>query len=241
MSDFKYKTCFVSYQIKMNSVTPIMHSLKQKVIIRIPFYLLVFWLICIPQFLSGQVEINLPSHLNITLNDSEFLPTETWNDSLIDEAQNGHIRYEIVTTYRNLSAVTTRIRIPQFYSLPEVMRQIVIYYYLLNNESERRNETLYIYPFFTNINSNPAIICDYKADGEFSLIMTEWPAVPVPPQPIPEHKFLYNQLIEADLSELASRDSIPDEIFKRVAEENNISVSRLREIYQLVKLWQLSQ
>jgi hypothetical protein len=194
-----------------------------------------------PRYLPAQIEVKLPSELYIYVNNIEFDPTEAWNDSLISEARNAHIKYEIATTFRNFSVVTTRIRIPQFYTIPEVMRQIIIYYYMLNDETERKNETVYIYPFFIDIHKQPAIICTYEPQNKINMTVSGWQTVPRPEQPIPEHKFLYNQLIEADLKELTSRDNIPDEIYEKVAAENAISVDELRKIYQSVKLWQLSE
>ena len=204
-------------------------------------WLIFVLLLFIPEFIPAQIEVKLPSRINVTINNSEFEPSETWNDSLIEEAARGHIRYEIVSTYRNLSNVTTRIRIPQFYTLPEVMRQIIIYYCLLNDESDRQNEILLIYPFFMDIHQRPLIICTYEKENQFNLTISEWQTVPIPQPPIPEHKFLYNQLIEADLTELTSRDTIPDEIYEQVADKNNVSVDQLQRIYQSVKLWQLAQ
>ena len=198
-------------------------------------------LLIFPESLPAQIEIQLPSEIYVKVNEKDFIPTETWNDSLIDEANNAYIRYEIVTTYRNLSAVTTRIRIPQFYTLPEMIRQIILYYYLLSSEEERKNETVFIYPFFKDIQDQPLLICTYKPKSSINITMSEWHTVPVPPQPSPEYKYLYNQLIEADFKELRSRDKIPDEIFEKVARENEIGVEQLYKVYQSVKLWQLSQ
>jgi hypothetical protein len=199
------------------------------------------FLVLLCSTLPAQVDIQLPSELQLYVNESEFIPTEAWTDSLIEEAENAYIRYEIVTTFRSLSAVTTRIRIPQFYTLPEVIRQVVLYYALLNNENERTNETLFIYPFFKNINDPPLIICTYESTGNIEVTVMSWPTVPRPGKPVPEHRFIYNQLIEADLSDLNSRDTIADEVYEKIAGENNISVDELEKIYQSVKLWQLSQ
>jgi len=198
-------------------------------------------LLIIPAYAGAQLQIQLPSEIYVTINDSLFEPSESWMDSLIDESRSGLIKYEIITAHRNGSFVQTKVRIPQFFSIPEIVRQVIYYYALLGDEHVRKYEQVHIYPFFTSTYKNADIVCSYLAEGIYTIRIYRWQQVPIPGQPIPEDKYLFNLLVDAAVSQLDKKEDIPDVIYEKVSRENNISIKKLRDIYQRVKLWQMAQ
>ena len=194
-----------------------------------------------PGMIFSQPEVSLPSEINILIDNYVFDPSEAWTDSLISEARTGYLRYEIISTYRVSHQIQTKIRVPQFFTFKQVIRQIVFYYGLLDSEDARKCEKLLIYPFFCNIEDNPAAQCTYVKEGWYKFEVNYWNTVDVPKTPGPENKFLYNQLIESSMTELGDIDGISEKILKKIAAENNISVDKLQKIYEEVKLWQLAQ
>jgi hypothetical protein len=189
----------------------------------------------------AQPEIILPAEVNIIINDSVFDPSESWTDSLITEAQAGYLRYEIASTYRQSSKIQTKIRIPQFFTFSQVIRQIVFYYALLSDDDSRKIEELWIYPFFSALDEKPSVICNCLKNGWYQITLNGWNTISVSNIPSPEEKYLYNQLVDSAMTEFGDRDGISDAIFEVVAEENNISIEKLKKIYESVKLWMLAQ
>jgi len=189
----------------------------------------------------SQPEIILPAEVNIIINDSVFDPSESSTDSLISEAQSGYLRYEIASTYRQSLKIQTKVRIPQIFTISQVIRQIVFYYGLLSDENARKTEELWIYPFFSDLDKEPAAICTCLKNGWFELKLNEWTTINVSKIPSPEEKYLYNQLVDSAMTEFGDRDGISDGIFKIVAKENDISIEKLQKIYEAVKLWMLAQ
>ena len=194
-----------------------------------------------PGMIFSQPEVSLPGEINILIDNYVFDPSESWTDSLISEARTGYLRYEIVSTCRGLNQIQTKIRVPQFFTFKQVIRQIVLYYGLLNDEDARKCEKLLIYPFFCNIEDTSAAQCIYVKEGWYKFEVNYWNIVDVPNAPGPENKFLYNQLIESSMADFGDRDGISEKILKKIAAENNISVDELQKIYEEVKLWQLAQ
>ncbi len=194
-----------------------------------------------PGMIFSQPEVSLPREINIMIDDYVFDPSETWTDSLISEARAGYLRYEIISTYRGSNQIQTKIRVPQFLTFKQVIRQVVFYYGMLDNEDARKCEKLLIYPFFCDIEDTPAARCTYIKEGWHKFEVNYWKTVDVPNTPGPENKFIYNQLIDSAMTELGDRDGISEIIFIKIAAENNISVDDLHKIYEEVKLWQLAQ
>jgi len=203
------------------------------------FFILFIFLAFTP--ILSQPEIILPAEVNIIINDSVFDPSESWTDSLISEAQSGYLRYEIASTFRHSLKIQTKVRIPQFFTFSQVIRQIVFYYGLLSDENARKAEELWIYPFFSDLDEEPAAICTCLKNGWFELKLNDWTTINVSKIPSPEEKYLYNQLVDSAMTEFGDRDGISDGIFKVVAKENDISIEKLQKIYEAVKLWMLAQ
>ncbi len=201
------------------------------------------WIILLwfPPGIFAQLEIQLPVELHILVNDTVFEPPESWTDSLLSEAQNGYIKYEIVSSWRTFNEIQTKIRVPQFFDFRQVIRQIILYYGLLNDEGARRRERLLIYPFFSELSKDPAAKCRYIKDGWYQITFNSWERIDVPHAPGPEAIYLYNQLLESSKQEFADRDGISEEVLGKVAAEHNMSANQLLQIYEAVKLWRLSE
>jgi hypothetical protein len=194
-----------------------------------------------PLLLQAQLEINLPKDLNIIVDESDLPLSAGWLDSLSDEALSGKIRYKIVGASSIEGKVTTKIHIPQILSLGEVFRQVVLYYSMINNEHERENETLYVYPYFIFIENTPSLMCRYESEANFYFEINNWDRVPIPPQPTLEEKDVFNQVLQASFNNIQKFSSIDEKIFRKIALQNDLSVARVRQIYQNTILWQLAE
>jgi len=195
----------------------------------------------LPIVLIAQPDIKLPLQIHLMINDSEIDITSGWVDSLVSEALSAKIRYQIVGASYIDKSITTQIQLPQFLSLNEVMRQIVIYYSLIPEENDRQKEKLLIYPYFTEKKSTPSLECRYVAVGEFDISVFKWEQVPIPDQPDVEQLEIFNKILQVSFSETSSFGGIPEESLEKFAKRNNMSVEQVRQIYQNTILWQLSR
>ena len=189
----------------------------------------------------AQPIVQLPREVHIVVNEVSFMPSDSWVDSLIDQAHNLDIKYEIVNTIHSGIHVTTKIRMPQVLTFPAVMHQIVIYYALLSDKPARVREKLLIYPYFYPLQNKPVVICSYSEAGIYEITDLNWKTIPVPPAPGPEEKYIYNQIIEKTLENLDIINDIPDVVLEQVAAENKRSVSEIKTIYQNIQLWQMAK
>ena len=195
----------------------------------------------IPFLCHAQVEIDLPVSINI-YNNEVYLPvSDNWIDSLITEASSGKLHYTIAGAYADNEKVITRLHVPQILSLHQVYYQVIFYYALLSTETDRVKEQVLIYPYFFDINKQPFIMCNYKTSGKYYFTVKHWSVVPVPPMPDPEEKWIFNQIIEAMLDGIQKMGSTPEELFRQIAEKNNLPVNRVQSIYENTILWQESQ
>jgi len=189
------------------------------------------------QILIAQPQIELPTKITMEVNGAELFLTSGWIDSLVDDAYAGMIHYKIVGAKRSNRYITTQIQIPQILSLNDVLRQIVYYYALLPNEDSREAEVLTIFPYFESTEENPALRSHYISEGEYDVELFRWNQVPVPNQPIPEDKYIFNQILQTSFDGLQSLGDVPDKVFKKVATKNDLSVEQVRIIYQNIILW----
>jgi len=201
------------------------------------FHILLVLTLISPTGLSAQPEIKLPGELNIHINKNLYEPTTGWLDTLVDQARNYRIKYEIVNSTQTNALVTTKIRIPQVLPLSSVLQQIILYYAILSDEDSKEKELLQIYPYFSPLQLAPAINCVYSSSKGYMISVDSWKPVPVPPAPGPVEKFIHNQVIEKALANPDIIDDIPDEIFQAVARENNRTVAEVRSIYENVRFW----
>lgn len=200
----------------------------------------VLFVIFLPVLVCSQISVKLPSELVLIVNGKEHTPTENWTDSLLAEADNGNLKYEIVSAYRYGSRIETKLYIPPFYDSSRVFRQIIFYYAMLGDDKLRESEHVLVYPYYADSNDTPWMLCNYKANGRFNIQVNRWNPSPPPAAPTPEEKYIYNEIIQCLLEFTPEAGEIPQTVFNKVAEENNLSGERTREIYQNVKLWHLA-
>ena len=191
--------------------------------------------------LTGQLQINLPSEITIYINDSLFTPSVEWHDSLANEARFDKIRYKIAGFRRDNKLVFTKLKLPQIFDLPQVVQQIILYYSLLNDELDRENEEILVYSYFASINEKEAIKCRYRISGKYYFDVRDWHTIPTPAQPTPEEKEIFNQIMETSFQQVNLFGDMDEEIFQRVADRNKLPVTKVKNIYQNIILWQLSQ
>jgi len=189
--------------------------------------------------LKAQPDIDLPGEIQFYINGSEMLLTQGWIDSLVDDATSGKICYKIVGAARAESSVTTQIQLPQILSLNDVYKQIVLYYTTLPDEDIREREFLKIFPYFESTKGDPALRCQYKSEGKYYVEFDHWIQIPIPSQPKIEDRDIYNQILQTSFHEVQSFGDVSDQVFEKVAIKNEISVDRIKEIYQNTILWQL--
>jgi len=201
----------------------------------------IVFIIMSPPILKAQEGIILPDNIVLTVDGSELPLTQGWIDSLVDDALRVNIYYKIVGASRKESSIITKIHIPQILSINEVYRQIAVYYSLLPDEESRERELLNIYPYFDSNEEDPAFRCQYFSEGKYEISVGYWYRIPVPDQPIPEDKDIYNQILQISFNEVQSMGDISDVVFEKVADKNNLSLQRVREIYQSTILWQLGE
>lgn len=197
-------------------------------------------LLFLPVLLSAQISVKLPAEPVLIVNGKEYVPSEGWTDSLITEAENGNLKYEIVSAYRYGSKIETRLNIPQFFHASRVYRQIILYYAMLGSDTLREAERIQVYPYYSDTNDTPWISCTYKAGGRIDIRLNRWIRSKPPEAPTPEEKYVYNEIIKCLLENTSETGDVPQSIFEKVAEDNELSVTRTKEIYQNVQLWHLA-
>ena len=99
---------------------------------------LIFSIVSLP--ISAQVNIILPDSFQVIINDDLVQFNQTWHDSLKNEAEQNKIHYEIAFRRSNKNSAETKLRIPQTFSFKQAIRQVIIYYSLLNRDFEREKE-----------------------------------------------------------------------------------------------------
>jgi hypothetical protein len=207
----------------------------------VPLPGIIFSIFLTAQIVVAQMQIELPRKIKLEVNGSELSLTSGWIDSLVDEAYAGMIHYKIVGAKRSDYYITTQIQIPQILTLNDVMRQIVFYYSLLPNEESREAEILTIFPYFESTDGKPALKTHYDSEGEYNIELFRWNTVPIPNQPIPEHKYIVNQILQTSFSGVQSLGDVPDKVFEEVAIENDLTVEQTRIIYQNTILWKVGK
>ena len=199
------------------------------------------FILLLPFSLLAQLAIDLPSSVEIFINAAHPTLTEGWMDSLVEESRSGKLHYNIAGTFADEHTVRTYLRIPQILSLNRVFCQVIFYYSLISEETDRIREQVFIFPYFSNMQEFPAMSCTYRSQGKFYFTITRWQVVPVPPQPNPEERDIFNQIIEVMLGDIQKMGSVAADIFKQIAEKNKLPVNEVRRIYENTILWQEAQ
>ncbi|MGD9900788.1 MAG: hypothetical protein AB7T22_16805, partial [Calditrichaceae bacterium] len=135
----------------------------------------------------------------------------------------------------------TIIRIPQTYELKQVLIQLIIYYGLYPTETENAKEEVRVYPYFNSIYDKPFLISHYKKNGRLTIQLLSWETTPVPPEPLPEEKQIFNDLLNYNISSISSLDDIDENVIEIFARSRSMPTTYVKRIYQNILLWQLSQ
>ena len=196
-------------------------------------------LILLNSSLVAQPEIVMPTEINLIVNGEPISVTDGWMDTLSNEALSGKFCFKIVSASRHDKSVTTYIQLPQILAATELYRQLVLYYSLIPEEDEREREYLRVFPYFNAIDGSPNLTCSYESKGKFMIKFNKWEQVPPPSQPSLEEQEVFNQIVQASFNKIQTFGSISDEIFDEIALRNNLSSSRVKEIYQNTILWQM--
>jgi hypothetical protein len=203
----------------------------------IKWILLFLFLLC-P--IDAQTILNFEHPIKISINDSTFNPKTGFIDSLKMYYSQNSFYYHIAGAHRDENNVYTILRIPQTLTFRELLIQIILYYNFLPDNQSRKSERVNIYPFFSEIENPAPIRCRYTENGVFIIKVLYWHVLPIPLPPSPEEKDLYNKLINHANKKSYSMDEIDKSIFVEVSSKNQVSLEKLRSIYERVLLWQRS-
>ena len=181
------------------------------------------------------------SQINVYLNNKPLTISPSWIDSIASIPATELIRYKITGAHGDGHSVTTRIRIPQVLPIGDVVKQIILYYQMLDDSEARLNEELFIFPYFTEPEDPPSLRATFRNSSTIYIELKEWRTIKRPAAPNPIERDIYNQIIEDSFDKVQEYEKIPDETFKKVARENNISHDRVIQIYKNVIMWQLTR
>lgn len=188
-----------------------------------------------------QIDNDFLYDLKISINDSTFIPDSIFTKEILSKAENGKINYTICGMAFSNHMARTRVKIPQTFDQDNVIRQCVLYFYLLNNNEDRNREYLEVYPFFEPLTNRPYVIVRYQNDGILKINFREWDIIQVPSKPTSIEAEIYNQVIELSYHKISVFDTVDVKIFEKVAIKNDLNVSIVINIYKKVLLWQKSQ
>jgi len=198
-----------------------------------------FIFLLIPVFILGQVEIELPDALNVVVDDLTIQFNENWLDSLQYEADQNIFLYRIAGCKTAKHETITKIQLPATLKINQVIRQAIFYYSLLDTEAEKISERLLRFPLFQDTDNSAAIECHYS-DNIYNFQIHNWTILPIPEEPTPEEKHLYNQFIQTAMQKTMNFESQQKILFEEFAQESSISAKKVKQVYQKVFLWKNS-
>jgi len=194
-------------------------------------------LLLIGTLVSGQTQIELPAEITIYVNNKALNADTAFMDSLITEAENFSIFYHIVAVHDYYRQTTVKIRLAQSLRKSEVIRQCILYFSLLDDEKEREQTQIFVYPFFVSVKDTPAVVCKYESRGIFLFQFNEWHTLPVTVKPSPGEIEIFNDILKQSLSSIQGLDSLPSEIFTEIAQKRRLKKEYIQKVYRKVMLW----
>jgi hypothetical protein len=188
--------------------------------------------------MPAQLVIELPASIEISVN-GQIVPVSRGRlDSLRSDAVNGKVHYKIAGIEASAKRAQVRLYIPQVFSLQKVCDQVILYYSMITSDSARLRDHVFIYPYFSEINETPHIICSYRPGGKFFFTVNHWSVLPVPPAPDLRQKLIFNQVIAEMMDNYPIMENVSQEILKKIAAKNKIPVEQVQKIYENTILWQ---
>ena len=191
--------------------------------------------------LISQPAYDLPENIQVQVNDSTLQVDATLRQQIKDKAAQGKLNYSIAGVHFDGDRISTRLLIPQTFSMMQVIEQVLLYYSFLTDERNRKREQVLIYPLFVDMEARPDIETQYKGGGKFTFKIKQWHTVAMPARPTIFEAEIYNQILDRSFNTEQAIETIPDEIFAAVARNHKTEIEVIRDIYQKVHLWQKSQ
>lgn len=202
--------------------------------------IIILFHICILPVFSQTNDIFI-QNLNISINNSIIYADSSFTQKIIKKAEMQKFNYTISSMAYADDFAYTKVRIPQTFNRNEVVEQCALYYYLLQNEHDRKREHIEVYPFFEPLNNKPSVIVQYYGNGILKIRFRKWKNIPALEKPTTVEAEIYNQVIDLSFNQAEIFGTIDSNIFKKVAEKNDLDVIIVNDIYKKVLLWQKSQ
>ncbi|NOX88424.1 MAG: hypothetical protein GXO77_05305 [Calditrichaeota bacterium] len=192
-------------------------------------------------FLISNVQIKFPQSIQIITNDTTLTLSREWIAGVLSNLPRLEPDYAIVAYHASETEVFTKIRIPQTLTRTRVIENILYYFLSIEKNEDRCTETLLIYPLFVSVLQQPFIIAKYENGGRFLIQFKKWKSVPVPEEPTLFEKKVYNYILQQTFKECLSLDSIPDAVFLNTAQNFDVDIGSVRQIFRKVYLWKINQ
>jgi len=197
---------------------------------------LVLFIILIYFPLSAQINIILPDSFQVIVNDEVAQLSQTWYDSLKSEVSQNKIHYQIGGYHSKNRTAVAKLRIPQTLSFKQVIRQVIYYYSMLDDDIDREKEKVLIYPFFTDIDEPEFANCIFS-DNIYYFYINKWKTESLPSNPTPEEKYIYNLILKYAFQNTLIFEEVPENALKEVSLHQNKSTDEIYHIYKKVALW----
>ena len=184
----------------------------------------------------AEIQSSLKNEIKVVVNDSIMEFSRSWYDSLVIESNQNNLCYQISGYQTSNVSTTAKLKIPQTLKLSQIIRQVIIYYDMLQNENERRKEKLLLYPFFSDI-SKPEFIKCYYSDNTYYIVVKKWKTIPIPAQLTPEERFIYNEVLQSALQNTLEFGELSEAVFEEVSLNQKKPKDEIHKIYEKVVLW----
>jgi hypothetical protein len=193
-------------------------------------------LILLTNYLFAQIELTLPTNFKVKVNDSLIELNQSWIDSLKSEAKQTRLHYQIAGYQTSIFATTVKLRIPQTLTFNQAIRQVILYYSLLQNDVEREKEKVLIYPYFADVEESEFLSCIY-AENNYYFNKKKWETKTFKSPPTPEEKYIHNQILRIAMQDTLVFEEIPENAIKEESSNQNKSYDEIYRIYKKVTLW----
>jgi hypothetical protein len=188
-------------------------------------------------FINCQILSILPLLIYSVASANFLEPT----DSLVEnQAKNGHdtldIRYEIISQKYLPRHNIIKIKIPPYLSTQEVMEQIRLVLQWPGDPPPQKITIVYIFKETDQIGDSSQTGAIFIPGQGFTWKLNDWKPIEFPlVEPTLQEKIIYNTLLDSMFTQGITDHNL--EIKKKIAQQFNISVSKLDSIYFKVKYW----
>ena len=109
----------------------------------------ILFVIFISFHLSAEFTISIPDSFRIIINNEIIQFNQSWYDSLKSEAKQNIIHYQLAGYHSYNHTAFAKLRIPQTLSFKQVIKQVIFYYGLLDNETEREKIKIRVFSSYS--------------------------------------------------------------------------------------------